>query len=76
MIEDGYPIPDDKPYRGFGGKPSKYPFAEMKPGQSVLYVGQENGDKAHSYAMRMGPLYGAKFKTQKMDGGLRIWRVV
>lgn len=74
-IKKGIPLPDDKPYTGFNGRPSKYPFAEMEVGDVVDYPGERNGGKVHSYAMRANQLHDVKFASQDMGTFMRFWRL-
>ena len=67
VVEDGVPVPPKRYTRK-----SKYPFVNMKAGQSVMIPGK-------TYAAVMGLLRkhkndGKKFVVRKSDGGMRIWR--
>ena len=71
-IEDGIPIAGAA---GAGGSNKKYPFKEMKVGQS-FFVDVENAQKvqgaAHQFAKKH-PEY--KFLTRREGEGRRVWRV-
>jgi len=63
-IEKNVPFPDSR---------VKYPFADMKPGDSVWIDDDSHRPKvaAFSYAR----YHGWKVICRKQDGGFRIWRV-
>jgi len=74
-IEKGIPLPKI-------GKVSKYPFAEMKIGDSVFFPDVVGGSKskpataAKVYAHRVSKSKGKiKFAARAENGGVRIWRV-
>lgn len=60
------------------GRPShtKYPFAEMRKGDSFLVpTGEANesslGSAIHTYGKKLQ----AKFAKRKVQGGIRVWRI-
>lgn len=56
-------------------KKSKYPWGDMKPGDSFL-VPAENRKTVASLATTAGKRYKMKFATRQVeDGALRVWRV-
>jgi hypothetical protein len=74
IIEDGIPLPGSTSERS-----SKWPFSEMKVGQSILVEGKRADAlccKGYSAAFRAGRLYNMKFAGRSAgDGKVRIWRV-
>lgn len=66
-IEDGIPVPKFT-------KKLKYPFLEMKIGQSVL-ITDKKLLQIRSYASNVGKKIGYKFKVAQTDEGVRVWRV-
>lgn len=71
-IERGIPIPTET-----RGRPSIWPFASMKIGDSFFLAGdsvkcQRTLASASTYYHRR---HGMVFVTRKVDGGARIWRV-
>ena len=71
-IERGIPIPG-APARV--GRPAKYPYQSMEPGDSVFIAGGKIGGPAYSSALQTGARKGWKFVGRKEDGGIRIWRI-
>ena len=72
-ISKGVPMPFVKPRGRNGTKPAKYPWREMKVGDSFLFpvcVGRAG----HTAALQAS-VDGRKFKVCKMDDGYRCWRV-
>lgn len=70
-IEKKVPVPPtDRP-----GRPSKYPFREMVPGDSFFVAGQTVREGASSAARVFAHRSGRKFRTRTVEGGVRIWRV-
>lgn len=62
------------------GRYPKYPFAEMKIGDSILIKTKRWNSRETLSARRSAHLYGErhegyKFQTNFTDAGLRIWRV-
>ena len=66
-VEDEVPIPKTP-------RATKYPFATMDIGQSVVYPAQKISGKAYKAAMAMGGRRGWKFIARRENDGLRIWR--
>jgi len=67
QIEKNVPIPE-----GHGrGTPLKYPWNKMEIGDSIV-VPSKTGQQS---ALKYGQRYSLKFRTRKVDGGYRIWRV-
>ena len=54
---------------------SRYPFKEMKVGESVFFPNAATGGKEYIAANMIGRNHGKKFSGRAVDGGLRIWRV-
>lgn len=55
---------------------TKYPWAEMEPGDSFFVEG--GGDRrsvVSSVASARGRRTGEKYTIRKVDGGFRVWRV-
>ena len=69
-IEKNTPIPASSK-----GRPRKYPFAEMQPGDSVFFDGEKVGSNPYVAAQMVGRKKNWKFSGRTIDGGLRIWRV-
>jgi len=67
QIESGVPIPSQRPN-------SKYPFKDLDVGQSFFAPGA-NPNPIRVLASRLGRDWGRKFKTMKVSGGMRVWRV-
>lgn len=70
-IEKGVPLPPRK---------SKYPFAEMEPGDSFFAKPNEGQSlkQLHNSIMgcaRLRLFPGKKFTSRQMDGGVRVWRI-
>lgn len=74
MIEKNVPKPNTKPYRNFKNGYSKYPFAEMEVGDSVLFPGEGNNGPAYAAARKAGSRNGRKYSGFVQEGGIRIWR--
>ncbi len=78
-IEKGVPLPE-----GAGKERQKYPFGEMRPGDSFFVPGgatvNAHGNKsAYSAASNYGRAHGWKFSartvTENGVKGVRIWRI-
>lgn len=67
-IEKDVPMPKSRTSR------SKYPFALMEVGDSIL-VGNDKEKNARSACWTYGSRTGKKFSAIKVDGGVRVWRV-
>lgn len=82
QIDKNIPPPVERKFKGKGGYPSKYPFREMKAGDSVFFPGAHKANAHH-------PAYMVAKGIQKRDGirftlrsvmqdgqpGIRIWRL-
>ena len=68
QIESHIPAPKPAPYR-------RYPFAQMKPGDSVFFDGIDHDDNAVHAAKRYFKRTGKKMTARKENGGIRIWNV-
>lgn len=64
QIEKNVPL---EPYKHI------YPFGEMNIGESFIATESRKARTALSMYCRRHP--GREFKTRKVDGGIRIWRV-
>lgn len=65
------------------GRSEKYPFADMKPGDSFC-VPTQNGQEPRQLQSTLAGCWtryikahapDAKFTTRQVDGGVRVWRV-
>lgn len=65
-IEKNVPIPE----RAVGPK-TKYPFASMQIGDSFFIPGMEK----FTYHWYPSKKYGHTYRSKKVDGGMRIWRI-
>lgn len=68
VIEDGIEMP------GKPGRPAKYPWREMLPGQSFFIPGS-NSRNLYRSASAASKQNSCKFACRRVDGGMRIWRV-
>jgi hypothetical protein len=68
-------IEHDVPASGYDdrGRPRKYPFNEMKPGDSFLVSTKEK--QICSSARQYGSRHGWKFVARRVEGGYRCWRI-
>ena len=64
-IESGIPLP---------GRRLKYPFAEMKVGDSFA-IAEADLRKISVSAFAEGKRLGFKFSVRTADGGGRVWRI-
>jgi hypothetical protein len=57
---------------------SKYPFADMEPGDSILFQDKARANSARISSLRFVRLHQPawKFAMRKVEGGWRMWRVV
>ena len=69
-IEHKIPMPK----RRGGSRPAKYPFREMKVGDS-FFVPDVKIYSFASQASLWGKKLGAKFSCLTVEGGVRVWRV-
>ncbi len=67
QIDKGIPIPESR------GRPGKYPFADMKPGDSVLIPGKRATQLGGPLAYHRGK--GLELTSRTVEGGCRVWRV-
>lgn len=74
QIDKNIPMPDRLPGNAGNGRWSKYPFAEMEVGDSFL-VTDTPRNKISSAANQAYKRLGFKFKTGKVDDGIRVWRI-
>jgi hypothetical protein len=51
----------------------KYPFLDMKVGESIWFDEPVNG-RAYRSALSTGTRHGLKFVTRREHSGIRIWR--
>lgn len=54
--------------------PSKFPFAQMKVGDSFLAPPDINRTSVSVSAKRFGTKHGMKFTVRKVEQGFRCWR--
>lgn len=71
-IEKGIAIPE--PGAGRKKGVSKYPFAQMKVGDSFFVAGKKQ-EKFHSAMACTRRAQGFRFATRTVEGGIRIWRI-
>jgi hypothetical protein len=75
IIEANIPMP---PAKGGPGRQAKWPFTEMKVGESVLVPGQSCNTvhcPGYNAAKQIAHRTGAKFTGRAQgDGTVRIWR--
>ena len=71
-IETGIPIPVRTTKGGAGRKP-KYPFADLKVGESFL-VPNKTTEKFGATVTLARKRTGMNFATRNVEGGVRIWR--
>ena len=69
-IETGIPMP---PGLGQRGRSRKYPWREMKVGDSFLVPGVTRQKWRSAPAGEKAT--GFKFATRAVEGGIRVWRV-
>jgi len=62
------------PRRKAGRDGSKYPWREMKVGDS-FFVQTENAGNLRSLASNTGRKLNAVFTARSVEGGVRVWRV-
>lgn len=67
-IERNIPLPDWQPR-------AKYPFAEMRPGDSILFRDPEDHPKVLNAAYGFARRHNWKMVTRQTEDGLRIWRM-
>ena len=73
-IEKGIPVPKNTTRK------SKYPFREMKVGDSFFIKENEDVKKAQRKMAAVAHMFSKKnseykFKTQAFDTGVRVWRI-
>lgn len=68
-IDKNVPLPNGRAAYG-----SKYPFREMKVGDSFLIPGIKSVEAGSLLASARRMVPGAKFVTRTTDKGLRVWR--
>lgn len=66
VIDTTIPAPDAR---------SKYPFADLKPGESVFLPGVKSRSKEYRAAQRVADYYKRKFALRVSPEGLRVWRL-
>ncbi|MGE5650927.1 MAG: hypothetical protein ACM34A_12090 [Bacillota bacterium] len=67
-IEKGIPVA-----KSGAGRRSKYPFAEMKVGDSILV--RDCPVNAQKAAYAQSKRLGVVFRTRTVNKGVRIWRI-
>lgn len=70
MIEKNIPIPNSQTKIG----QSKYPFAQMQVGDSILASGP-HPERACNSAYQYGKRFAMKFAVRRVENGYRIWRI-
>jgi hypothetical protein len=56
-------------------KQSKYPFAQMEPGDSFFIPGMNTSAEISSAVSYRKNRYGESYRCRAVEGGLRVWRV-
>lgn len=69
-IDKGMPLPPLA-----RGVKAKYPFAQVKVGDSFLFDKGVSYQSARTYAYTKGRQLKRKFSTRLIDGRVRVWRV-
>lgn len=72
-IESNVPVPPRDGRTGRGQK-LKYPWGDMKVGDSILFTG-DDADTAPSSAHQFGRKRSWTFTTHKNGEGVRVWRI-
>ena len=59
------------------GPATKYPFKDMKVGDSLLDTvdGPSNKSLLRAAALTWGRVNGVKFSARRVEGGVRVWRI-
>lgn len=70
-IESGVPIPEAKPT----GRGTKYPWKDMKVGDSLHFTNQQEYERARTASSAYGKKHGLKFTARMTLDGYRIWRI-
>jgi hypothetical protein len=71
MFDKNYPLPIDREY----GK-RKYPFAQLQPGESVLYPCETvETKKVSTAAYRVAKYHNWQFIVRRVESGVRVWRI-
>ena len=57
---------------------TKYPFADMRPGDSIRFGDEKRANSARVSAMRFSRTHAAawRFQLRRVENGWRLWRVV
>lgn len=71
QIDKNVPVPNG----ATGPHARKYPFPEMKPGDSFLFPPETHFGAARSSACNWGKKTGWRFIVRKIGKGCRCWRV-
>ena len=71
QIDSDIPAPERRKYHGGH---SKYPWKELKVGQSFVAPWVDK-NSANSTVWRAGKTHGVKFVVRKEGKGYRVWRV-
>ena len=72
VIESGLPVPEKKKPRG---RPRKYPFPQMKVGDSIYLEGAVRRGTEHRAAKKYAQDNDIVIATRVVPGGIRIWRI-
>ena len=67
VIENSIPIPSTKQ--------QKYPFGDMKIGQSIFVKNAKMKGNLHQASKMHGKSLNKKFIARSINDGLRIWRI-
>ena len=74
QIDKDIPLPTFGVGLGNKGRPEKWPWAQMEVGDSFL-ESNSTQQKMSTNCWNAGRRLKAKFRTSKVDGGVRVWRV-
>lgn len=70
VIEKNVPVPNGR------GRKCRYPWAGMEVGDSFLIPEAVTKDgQARSAAYAQQKVDGRKYRTSRVDGGVRVWRI-
>jgi hypothetical protein len=66
-VDRAVPLPDWAPR-------SRYPFAKMQIGDSILFRDPDEQERVLNAAYSFARRHGWKFVTRQTEDGMRIWR--
>lgn len=73
IVEKNLPIPESQTCGDY-----KYPVQDMEVGDSIFEPGPKNSSesKVRLSAKKYGTKTGKKFSARKVEGGVRVWRIL